>query len=76
MAEKVKLTGSVLGVSFDVVAAASIDESGKALTITGEAWGMPVEIKVAADDDTISVTGTLLGNEFTISGAAPRPNRV
>lgn len=61
------LKGSILGVSFDVVVEAP---SENALKVTGEAWGMPVSIIAAHDNeaDEIVATGTLLGNEFTING--------
>lgn len=67
--DKLKLTGAILGVSFDVtVQHEEIDDGGK-IIVTGEAWGMPVDITFVAGEMTLSASGTLLGNEFTIDAA-------
>lgn len=62
-----KLKGSILGVSFEVTAK---NTGPHDLHFQGEAWGMPVDVKIGVDHNTdiLSASGTLLGNEFTITG--------
>lgn len=69
MDRKLRLKGAILGVAFDVIVTAN--PKSPELDITGEAWGMPVDIKLVEneDNDMIGVTGTLLGNDFIINAA-------
>lgn len=64
MAKKNRLTGAMLGVSFDVVASEISEDE---INISGEAWGMPVDVTFKKTGDFIAATGRLLGNEFTIT---------
>lgn len=62
----VKLSGSVLGVSFDVTVT---EVESETLNIVGSAGGFPVSIMATPRAKSFDATGLLLGNPFVIAAS-------
>lgn len=60
------LVGSILGVEFSVSLTEGEDES---TVVSGIAGNQPVNLTMKHEKETISVSGELLGKEFSLSGS-------